>query len=428
MIWHRMATILVLGACLSAHASTTVKATVSTPDPAVVGRVLFAHGDAQRLTATGPRPLAAGDTLLAGDRLRTGSSGHLQLRFIDNGFVSLRPGSSLHISDYAIDATDSTRNRVRFQLEQGVGRFVTGQGGEAHRAGFRVNTPLAAIGIRGTDFVVSADAQGTRALVNRGAIVMAPFTTGCALDAFGPCQTALARVLTATQHDRYLDLGPRGAPRLRLRSRGGSDLLPLPTESATPTLPAEAPAAPEASAEPESASPETPSNTPDAAPPLAQGDQLSWGRWSEANDASQRQAGIELVARNEVFALYRGTQPVNLPSSGQFSFTPTYTEAYAVRADGTRLPASIVSPRLSINFAEQTFNTGLIWRHAGSSRVIEATGSIDTRGVMQLNPGSASLTTFYGVLSPEALSAAYIFEDAADLRALGLVRWARRLE
>jgi hypothetical protein len=50
-----------------------------------------------------------------------------------------------------------------------------------------LNTPVAAIGVRGTDFVVDADFRSTRALVNEGAIVMAPFSASCSVDGLGPC-------------------------------------------------------------------------------------------------------------------------------------------------------------------------------------------------------------------------------------------------
>jgi hypothetical protein len=46
---------------------------------------------------------------------------------------------------------------------------------------------VAAIGVRGTDFVVNADSLSTRASVNEGVIVMAPFSDLCSVDGLGPC-------------------------------------------------------------------------------------------------------------------------------------------------------------------------------------------------------------------------------------------------
>ena len=47
---------------------------------------------------------------------------------------------------------------------------------ESARDRFRLNTPIAAIGVRGTDFVVSATQNSIMAVVNAGAIVVSPFS------------------------------------------------------------------------------------------------------------------------------------------------------------------------------------------------------------------------------------------------------------
>ena len=41
--------------------------------------------------------------------------------------------------------------------------------------------------MRGTDFVVVADSNSVRAMVNQGAIVVAPFSAQCSAAGNGPC-------------------------------------------------------------------------------------------------------------------------------------------------------------------------------------------------------------------------------------------------
>jgi hypothetical protein len=68
---------------------------------------------------------------------------------------------------------------------------------QSARDKFRLNTPLVAIGIKGTDFVTQASAQSAVVLVNQGAIVLAPLDANCRADAFGPCGTSRSRELGA---------------------------------------------------------------------------------------------------------------------------------------------------------------------------------------------------------------------------------------
>lgn len=128
-----------------------------------------------------------GDPIYAGDRIETESNGHVHLRFSDDALVSVRPNSRLKIHRYDYDPSRPSASVVKFELEEGVTRAISGKAAKEARDNFRLNTPIAAIGVRGTDFVVSAGLETTRAKVNEGAIVMAPFSDVCRADGIGPC-------------------------------------------------------------------------------------------------------------------------------------------------------------------------------------------------------------------------------------------------
>ncbi|MBB1488220.1 FecR family protein [Oceanospirillum sediminis] len=131
--------------------------------------------------------LSSGMPVYEKDRLVTSSGGHVHIRFIDNGLVSLRPDSQLEIAHYTYNASMPEKSTIKFNLEEGIARSVSGTGAKAARHRFRMNTPIAAIGVRGTDFVVSAGKQDVRAIVNEGIIVVAPFSDQCTASALGPC-------------------------------------------------------------------------------------------------------------------------------------------------------------------------------------------------------------------------------------------------
>ncbi len=141
-----------------------------------VGEVLFAVGDAQLSGPGGSQGqhasvLQRGKTVAVGDVIETGAGAHVHIRFIDGALVSVRPNSRLSIEQYQFDAEQAQRSQVKFQLLEGTARSITGKAGESARDRFRLNTPVAAVGVRGTDFVATTSPSQTAVVVNTGAVV-----------------------------------------------------------------------------------------------------------------------------------------------------------------------------------------------------------------------------------------------------------------
>ena len=175
-----------------------------------VGEVSFLIGSA-RIAAgpDSPRDLVRGAKVSAGQVIETGDNGHVHLRFVDDGTVAIRPQSRLRIEDFHYDPANPRENRIKFSLEQGTLRSITGRAGEAAKDRYRLNTPIAAIGIKGTDFIVQVVNDTTRVAVNSGAIVLAPLGEGCPANALGACSSSGARELSAAMTGRYLELKAR---------------------------------------------------------------------------------------------------------------------------------------------------------------------------------------------------------------------------
>ena len=187
---------------------------------APVGEVSLVLGRAWIQSIGQPRALVAPGTLVrATDRIQTESNGHVHIRFVDQVLVSVRPDSLLEIVQYDFLADRPGNTSIKLNLEEGVTRSISGQGASSARERFRLNTPIAAIGVRGTDFVVSASPQSVRAAVNEGTIVMAPFSSECSADTFGPC---LANAIELTESSLQI---------LEIQSAGGvPELLPATLE------------------------------------------------------------------------------------------------------------------------------------------------------------------------------------------------------
>ena len=145
---------------LAAMAAVPAAAADSAGTPDAVGEATLVIGVARITSAKGEvRPLDRGTTIHVGDRIETGEGGHVHMRFVDGGRLSVRASSRLQVENYSRSTDKTTLTAIKFRLDEGVVRSVTGAWGEAARDRFRLNTPVAAIGVKGTDFVVKSDAN-----------------------------------------------------------------------------------------------------------------------------------------------------------------------------------------------------------------------------------------------------------------------------
>ena len=178
-----------------------------------VGESTLVLGRSELIKADGSVvPVLRGGPIYVGDRISTSSGGHVHVKFKDGALLSVRPNSSLLVEQYDYDPHKPEDSTVKLNLEEGVARTISGDAAKGARENFRLNTPVAAIGVRGTDFAVGASASSTRAMVNEGTIVIAPFSDTCSATGVGPCASGSLELsrdalqLASLQSD---DLTPR---------------------------------------------------------------------------------------------------------------------------------------------------------------------------------------------------------------------------
>ena len=176
-------------------------------DEAAVGQVSLLIGEAKLVRKDGSSVLLRqGASIAVGDRIETAGNGHVHVRFVDKAMISVRPESVLEVQAYRYDAARPQDSEVRLKMAQGVGRSISGAATDADKSRFRLNTPIAAIGVRGTDFIVQASATDVRATVASGAIVLSALGNGCTAEGLGPCSGRAAQLLSADMGRMMVEL------------------------------------------------------------------------------------------------------------------------------------------------------------------------------------------------------------------------------
>lgn len=119
-----------------------------------VGQVTNLSGPLFALNAQGEqRVLSIGSQVEPGETLITEEKTYAQVRFIDKGLLTLKPGTQFRIESFAFDVKTPEKDNAVFGLLKGALRKVTGLiGKRGNQDAYRMNTPTATIGIRGTGF------------------------------------------------------------------------------------------------------------------------------------------------------------------------------------------------------------------------------------------------------------------------------------
>jgi hypothetical protein len=374
----------------------------------VGGEVMFVSGKAQRVQKDGlANDVAKGMTLLEGDRIRTDADSHVYVRLRDGGLLVVRPSSELHVDLWRYDASRPQDSQIKYTLDNGVARHVSGQGAKAAREKFRFNTPMAAIGVRGTDFTVLADASVTRVSVQSGGVIVNGFGNGCRPEGLGPCEGSSSLELFASARDTLLQVragerrpelidDPAAAPDKSRPPASGEPVARKPQQPADVQI-ADARGADVVEALPPVAetpapSPPPPEVTPPppAPPPAPIG---AWGRWTAIAknepgvvSAQDVLGGRTLVAINRFYVLAAdpSMNAMALPNAGVGTFALAAHDGVITNTTaGTSVPSTASNARLSIDFGTRRFDTSMDVAAGSVSTQIAAKGSVDATGKFQ---------------------------------------------
>ncbi|MBT8137527.1 MAG: FecR family protein [Gammaproteobacteria bacterium] len=100
------------------------------------------------------RQLALQGDVFRGDTIMTRDDSEARLQMSDGAQLHLRPNSRVVIEDYGFNEFTPSASRSIITLLKGGFRAITGLIARRNPASFRINTVVATIGVRGTDFGV----------------------------------------------------------------------------------------------------------------------------------------------------------------------------------------------------------------------------------------------------------------------------------
>jgi hypothetical protein len=120
-------------------------------------------------TKSAPKSAANGEPLESGQTVTVGEGGKAVIKFQDGQIVALQSRSIFKVNSYKYDQAAPEKGESFFSLLEGGLRAITGLIGSSNKAGWKLATPTATIGIRGTDFLAVVN-QSVYFKVESGAI------------------------------------------------------------------------------------------------------------------------------------------------------------------------------------------------------------------------------------------------------------------
>jgi len=121
-----------------------------------IGQIKVAKGQVTIERGGQAIPAAPGLRLQTGDVLKTGTDGSVGLTMSDNSLLSAGPNSVLSLDRYEFDSTTS-QGEFDTMLTKGSLAVISGRIAKQSPEAMKVRTPASILGIRGTEFVVSAN-------------------------------------------------------------------------------------------------------------------------------------------------------------------------------------------------------------------------------------------------------------------------------
>lgn len=124
------------------------------------------------------KPIKNGDQIFLNEQIETDDKGVGQFEFLDNTKLAVGPGSKVKIDQFVFTGGKSA-SAVTVELGRGAFRFISG---DSNKTAYKIVTPAATVGVRGTafDVYVAENGEMAVAMIN-GQVEVCPAGSACRL-------------------------------------------------------------------------------------------------------------------------------------------------------------------------------------------------------------------------------------------------------
>jgi hypothetical protein len=132
--------------------------------PARVGEAVVVHKEVVRVLAHATSQINVGDGVVRDETVRTGLDSATRLVLADSTNLSLGASASITLDRTVFDDEHKYRD-IAINMTSGAFRFVTGH---SEKAAYKITTPLATIGVRGTILDILSERGKTTVVLQEG--------------------------------------------------------------------------------------------------------------------------------------------------------------------------------------------------------------------------------------------------------------------
>jgi hypothetical protein len=129
-----------------------------------IGIAATVRNDVAQVKGASALAISIGEDVVRNEIVRTGADSSTKLVFSDDTNLAVGPVSTVTLDKFVF-AGDSTYQQATVNLVRGAFRFSTGS---SDKRAYRINTPVATIGVRGTELDILSERARTVATLNEG--------------------------------------------------------------------------------------------------------------------------------------------------------------------------------------------------------------------------------------------------------------------
>lgn len=176
-----------------------------------IGGAVKTVDEVEGTTDKGTQPISTGSDVYLNEVVRTGLSGKAELLFADRTNLTVASVTTIRLDKFVYDPNGGS-GKVVLEVTAGAFRFITGV---MPSRNYEIRTPVATMGIRGTEFIVVVGSDGEKIQLLKGQMIVNTIS-GEVVDLKDPCKVLLVDLQGNTKDGgcvgeplvNFADLGP----------------------------------------------------------------------------------------------------------------------------------------------------------------------------------------------------------------------------